>query len=68
MFLFAQHDCLKFFWVNYHFIFLEPTSNSDYKVYFNSISVFAAADKELPSAKLCIDAPEAKITNYLSKK
>ena len=27
---------------------------------FNSVTLFAAADKELPSAKLCIDALETK--------
>ena len=36
------------------------TSDSDCKVFFNSVTGFAAADKELSLAKFCIDALETK--------
>ena len=36
------------------------TSDSDYKVFFDSVTVFAASDKELSSAKLYYDALETK--------
>ena len=36
------------------------TSDSDCEVFFNSVTVFAAIDKELSSAKLYIDALETK--------
>ena len=36
------------------------TSGSGWKVIFNSVTVFAAADKELSSANLHIDALETK--------
>ena len=39
---------------------LITTSVSDYKVFFNSATVFAMADKELSSAKLNIDALKTK--------
>ena len=36
------------------------TSDSDCKVFFNSVTDFAEADKELSSAELYIDALETK--------
>ena len=55
--------CWNFAHVSYFLLFLNQfiiTSDSDCKVFFNSVTVFAAADKELSSAKLCIDALETK--------
>ena len=44
------------------------TSELDCKVFFNSVTVFTAADKELPSAKLYIDAFETKKNKSFIKK
>ena len=44
------------------------TSNSDCKVFLNAVTVFAAADKELSSAKLYIDELETKkIKSFIEK-
>ena len=43
-------------------------SNSDWKVFFNSVTVFAAADEKLSSGKLYTDALETMKNKPLIKK